>query len=206
MVVQPLVLFIGLIALENTLWRLGGWLGCRTVVAVGVQVRLDLFAYLPGHSVRFFSNHLAGALGNRITATAGAVGSLFGTLTWSIVPPCTEFIGAVIVFITVDWHIAVALTAFVVLTAATILAIGERGRPLHHAYADHAADVGGELVDVVSNMWTVKAFSARVREYQRLAAKFHTEARAQRSSWLHLEKTRLVHDLLLWLMASGMLT
>src|SRR5690606_41414352 len=29
----PLAVFIGLIVVENILWRLAGWLGCRTVVA-----------------------------------------------------------------------------------------------------------------------------------------------------------------------------
>src|SRR5215210_3422756 len=68
----PLSLFIGLIALENILWRLGGWLGCCTIVGVGVDSRLDLFEHLSGHSARYFADHFAGSLGNRITSTAGA--------------------------------------------------------------------------------------------------------------------------------------
>src|SRR4051794_26019718 len=32
-----LALFIGLIAAESVFWRLSGWLGCLTVVAVGVD-------------------------------------------------------------------------------------------------------------------------------------------------------------------------
>jgi ATP-binding cassette subfamily B protein len=43
----PLALFIWLIAIENGLWSLGGWLGCRTIVGVGVDVRLDLFYSSP---------------------------------------------------------------------------------------------------------------------------------------------------------------
>src|SRR5918996_3856085 len=102
----PLALFIGLIAIENGLWRTGGWLGCRTIVGVGVDVRLDLFEYLTGHPMRYFADHFAGSLGNRITSTAGAVGALISTLSWNIVPPCTDFIGAVIIFTTIDWRMA----------------------------------------------------------------------------------------------------
>ena len=47
----PLALFLGLIAVENVLWRTGGWLGCRTVVATGVDMRLDLFQHLTGHPI-----------------------------------------------------------------------------------------------------------------------------------------------------------
>ena len=79
---SPLALFIGLIAAESALWRLGGWVGCRTVVTTGVDIRLDLFQHLSGHPMRYFNDHFAGALGNRITATAGAMGQLISSLTW----------------------------------------------------------------------------------------------------------------------------
>jgi ATP-binding cassette subfamily B protein len=201
----PLALFIGLIAVENALWRLGGWLGCRTIVGVGVDIRLDVFEHLSGHSVGYFADHFAGSLGNRITSTAGAVGALISTLIWNIVPPCTDFIGAVIIFTTIDWRMAAALTGFVVLAALGVALFGERGRPLHRDYADQASYVGGELVDVVSNIWAVKAFSARARERARLADKFGAEAQAQRKSWMYTEKTRVLHDACLWVMAGSML-
>ncbi len=201
----PLLLFIGLIAIENVMWRGGGWLGCRTVVATGVDVRLDLFQHLTGHPMRWFAEHFAGSLGNRITATAGSMGALISTFTWNIVPPCTDFIGAVIVLLTIDWRMALALILFVAVVAGGILLIGVRGRLLHRQFADQAALTGGELVDVVSNVWTVKAFSARSRERARLARKFGIEADAQRRSWLYLEKTRMLHDFCLWVMAGSML-
>ncbi|AWK88750.1 ABC transporter ATP-binding protein [Azospirillum thermophilum] len=201
----PLTLFVVLIGVENLLWRLGGWLGCRTVVGVGVDIRLDLFQHLTGHSMRYFSEHFSGSLGNRITATAGASGALISTFTWNILPPITDFIGAVLVLTTVDWRMAAALVVFVTVVASAIALIGVRGRPLHRSYADKASYVAGELVDVVSNVWAVQAFSARRRERDRLAAKFASEAAAQRRSWLYLEKTRVVHDLCLWVMAGGML-
>ena len=201
----PLTMFVALIGVENVLWRLGGWLGCRTIVGVGVDIRLDLFQHLTGHPMRYFAEHFAGSLGNRITGTAGAAGALIGTFTWNILPPITDFIGAVIVLTTVDWRMAAALVVFVTVVAGGIAIIGARGPPLHRAYADRASTVAGELVDVVSNVWAVQAFSARARERKRLADKFETEASAQRRSWLYLEKTRVVHDLCLWLMAGGML-
>jgi ATP-binding cassette subfamily B protein len=200
-----LALFIGLIAVENALWRSAGWLGSRAIVWVGVDIRLDLFEHLSGHPMRYFADHFAGSLGNRITSTAGAVGALISTLTWNIVPPCTDFIGAVIIFTTIDWRMAAGLTAFVVVTGCRVALFGERGRPLHRAYADQASYVAGELIDVVSNIWAVKACSARTRERARLADKFAVEAQAQRKSWIHLEKMRALHDVCLWGMAGSML-
>ncbi|QCO06869.1 ABC transporter ATP-binding protein [Azospirillum argentinense] len=201
----PLGLFLGFIAAENVLWRLGGWLGCRTVLATGVDMRLDLFRHLTGHSMRYFSEHLAGSLGNRIAATENAATTIFRTLTWSIVPPVTDFLGAVLVLLTIHWGMAAALVMFAVVVAVAIVGLGLRGRTVHHAFAEQSARTNGELVDVVSNVWTVKAFSARGRERERLRQAFTVEAGAHRRSWMHLENTRVVHDICLWVMAGSML-
>ncbi|HZS83578.1 MAG TPA: ABC transporter ATP-binding protein [Stellaceae bacterium] len=200
-----LALFIGLIVVENALWRLAGWLGCRAVVATGVDIRLELFRHLTGHPMRYFSNQFSGALGHRVTATAGAVGALIGTFIWNIIPPCTDFLGALVIFTTVDWRMAGVLCLFVALVAGGLVWLGARGRPLHQRYAEQANLVSGELVDVVANIWAVKAFSARAREQARLKAKFGIEAAAQRRSWMYLEKMRVLHDIALTAMAGSML-
>jgi len=205
MIWRWLGLFISLIAAESLCWRLSGWLGCRAVVATGVDVRLDMFRYLSGHSLDYFADHLAGSLGNRVTATAGATGSIYGTLIWKILPPCVDFLGAVVVLCTIDWRMAVALIAFVAVVALILAGFGQGAQPLQQRFAQEAAKVGGELVDVVANIWTVHAFSARQREYARLQLAFGREADAQRRSWLYLEKARALHDLCLWLMAGSML-
>ncbi|MCP9340498.1 ABC transporter ATP-binding protein [Stutzerimonas xanthomarina] len=201
----PLGLFISLIVIENVFWRLGGWLGCRTVVASVVDLRVDLFKHLTGHPMRYFTEHFAGSLGNRISALGQAAGAIYGGLAWKIVPPIIDFIGAVVVLLTVDVRMAVALILFVAIVAALITGFGIRGRAKHQRFAAQSARVGGELVDAVSNVWTIKAFSARDREAERLAQEIGYEARAQRRSWMYLEKARVMHDICLSVMAGGML-
>jgi ATP-binding cassette, subfamily B, bacterial len=201
----PLAVFMGLIAIESVLWRVAGWLAARTIIATGVDIRLDLFRHLSGQAMRYFADQLAGSLGSRITAVAGAFGASMNSLVWNITPPCTDFVGALIVFSTVDWHMAVALLVFVTSVVGVLAYFGVKARPLHRAFAEQGGSVGGELVDAVANIWAVKAFSARERERRRLAERFAVEAEAQARSWLHLEKTRVVHDVALWAMAGAML-
>ena len=203
---MPLALFIGLIATENILWRLGGVFGSKAVIATGVDLRLDLFEHLTGHPMRYFNQHFSGALGNRVTTAAAATGGLFGTLIWSVIPPITDFLGAVVVLTTIRWPMAIALIASVFLVGWLLIVFGIRGRDIHKTYAELANKASGELIDVVSNVWTVKAFSARSRERERLSNELGTEARAQRKSWMYIEKARVIHDACLVLMAGGMLT
>jgi ATP-binding cassette subfamily B protein len=198
--------FLGLIAMESVLWRLSGWLGCRTTVGIGVDVRLDLFDHLSGQPMRYFAENRAGALGQRITATAGNFGGLVNTVIWRVLPPCADFVGAMLVFSLVDGRMAAALGGFVVLITGGLILFGERGRPLHRRYAQRGGEVAGDLVDVIGNMWAVKAFSARGRERARLAAGFAGEAEAQRGSWMYTEWARLLHDVALLAMAGSMLS
>jgi len=202
---QALWTFIGFIAIESLLLRLSGWLGCRTTVGVGVDMRLDLFEYLNGQPMRYFAENLAGSLGQRITLTAGNFGSLTNTVVWRVLPPGVDFLGALVVFATVDTGMMLALASAVVIIMAGLILFGERGRHLHRSYAGEASQAGGDLIDVISNMWAVKAFSARTSERARLARLFRHEAVAQRASWMYTEKARLIHDVALWVMAGGML-
>jgi ATP-binding cassette subfamily B protein len=201
---SALGVFIVLMAVESVLLRLSGWLACRATIAVGVQMRLDLFDYLAGHSIRYFAENLAGSLGRRITETAGSFGALANTTAWRIVPPIVDFVGALVIFSLIDRIMAGALGVFGAGATALLLLAGRRGRHLHSAYFALGSRVAGNLIDVISNMWAVKAFTARQREAQRLHVAFCEEAKAQQKSWMYTEKTRIVYDLAVWVIASIM--
>ncbi|WP_332762923.1 ABC transporter ATP-binding protein [Pseudomonas koreensis] len=198
-------LFIALIVLENVLWRLGGWVGCYTVVGSCADLRVDLFHHLTGHPMRYFKRHFSGSLANRVAAAGGAADVVYGGLAWRIVPPCVDFLGAVVVLFSVRDSMALALIVCVLLVAALLTMVGVRGRHRHIAFASQSARVGGEIVDLVSNVWTIKAFSGRERERQRLEREIGIEAAAHRRSWIYLEKARVLHDVCLSVMAGAML-
>jgi ATP-binding cassette subfamily B protein len=201
-----LALFIGLVGLEAVLWRASGWLGSRTTIEAGVDIRLDLFRHLAGHSLRYFHDHLAGSLGHRLTSTAGAFGTIVNRMVWDVAPPLVAFLGALVLFSTLDGPMAAVLGVFVCAVTLGLIAFGLKGRHRHRAYAERASHAGGELMDVLNNIFAVKAFSARERERDRLAATFGEEASAHVSSWMHNEKIRVVNDAALVLLAAGTLT
>jgi ATP-binding cassette subfamily B protein len=162
-----LALFGALLFGESMLWRSGSWFGYRAILTDKAEAKLDLFNHLSGHSSRYFSDRMGGSLANRISAAGDSLQQVFSTLLFNIAPVCADFCAALAMLATVDWHLVAALFVFVVLAASTLARLSQRGMARHRLYADHAADVGGELTDVLSNMWVVKAFSARTRERSR---------------------------------------
>src|SRR5436305_14775648 len=78
----------------------------------------------------FFAERLAGGLGQRITATAGNLGALVNTTTWRVVPPLTDFVGALAIFLWIDWRMGAALAVLVAGFTSALIALGQKGRPL----------------------------------------------------------------------------
>lgn len=197
--------FIGLVAIEGLFWRLSGWLGARTTVKSGVDIKLDLFSHLAGHSLRYFQDQLSGALGHRLTATAGAFGQIVNRMVWDVAPPCVSFLGALLMFAMLDGGMTLALAGFVATTTLALVAFGLRGRRHHRRYARYSSESGGAVMDVINNMLAVKTFSARERERARLQTAFGQEADAHARSWLHTEKIRVANDVAMVSMAAATL-
>jgi ATP-binding cassette subfamily B protein len=201
-----LALFAALLAGESVLWRFGGWFGYRAILIDKAEAKLDLFNHLIGHSSRYFSDRMGGSLANRISSTGDSVQQAFSAVLFNIAPVCADFCAALVMLATVEWHLVAALFGFVLVAAGTLIRLSQSGMPRHRHHADRAAEVGGELVDVLSNIWVVKAFSARARERGRFERLLRVEQDAHRDSVMYVERMRVLHDLALWLMAGGMLT
>ncbi len=195
---RALAIFVACIGGDFFLWRVAGVATARAFPKIGAELRLDLFHHLMGHSTRYFNERFSGALASRITAAANALYTVGNGFIWNVLPPAAGTIGALVALGAVQWQMAVALTL-----AAAVIAIGmgiaaARGRVLHHAFADRAASVAGEIIDVVANHAIVRLFGSARREASRLAEAIGGEAAAQRNALLHIERLRLAHAAAVW--------
>ncbi len=88
-------LLVSLIAADNFLWRIAGWIASFTFVGVTGDLRRDMFRHLTGHAPSYFSDRLPGMLTSRITATSNAVFSVENMFVWNVLPPCISTIAAI---------------------------------------------------------------------------------------------------------------
>src|SRR5262252_5525214 len=187
------VLLAALIAADNFLWRVASWIASYTFVAVTGDLRLDLFRHLTGHAPSYFADRMPGTLTSRITATSNAVFTLQNMSVWNVMPPCMATLIAIALVVTVSAPMAAALMALAGILVVAMFHLAAAGRPLHHEFANRAAAVDGEMVDVVGNMPLVWSFCGIGREHRRLDATIDREMAARRRSLLYLEKLRLFH-------------
>ncbi|WP_213980235.1 ABC transporter ATP-binding protein [Sphingomonas sp. dw_22] len=200
-----LIAFVGLVALESGLLRASAMLLCRLTVSTGVRIRLDMFDYLTGHQLSFFQNQRAGSLGHRVGALTGSFSALVHRILMEIAPPLISFAGALLIFLSIDTRMAIVLALVFVTVSATLVRLGLGGDAYHKEFARQAGNSSGELVDLIGNIWAVKAFAARPRELDRLRGYFEKEAAAQRRGWFFVERVRGLHDIALILLVGGTL-
>ncbi len=194
-----------LIAADNMLWRVGGWVATHCFVAVTGDLRRDLFQHLTGHAPSYFADRPPGTLAGRITATGNAIYTVENTVAWNVLPPLLAVAGSIAVLITVSPAMAGVLVAISGSLAWLLSYLAARGQVLHHQYATDAAAVDGELVDVINNMPLVRAFGATLRERQRFGERVQREMSARSRSLQYLEKLRLFHAAVTAMLTAGLL-
>src|SRR5436190_3120417 len=194
-----------LIAADNLLWRLAGWVASFTFVRVTGDLRRDLFRYLTGHSPSYFADRLPGMLSSRITATSNAVFTVENMLVWNVLPPCIATLAAIAFVMTVSPLMAAVLTVVGGIVVFGMFQLAAAGRPLHHEFADKTAAVDGEMVDVIGNMSLVRAFCGIGHEHRRFDITIDRELTARQRSLRYLERLRILHALVTVVLTVGLL-
>lgn len=178
---------------DNLLWRVAAWVSAFAFVAVGGDIRRDLFDHLSGHGSRYFVEQMPGALAGRITAAANSSWTIENALAWNTIPPALAVGFSIFLIGTTNWKLMVGLAVVVVVIGVIVGLLAMRGKSLHQEYAGRAARVTGDLTDIVSNMGLVHSFGAIGREKQRVGREIRREMKAQRASLFSLERLRLFH-------------
>jgi len=198
-------LLVSLIAADNLLWRVAGWIASYTFVRVTGDLRRDLFRHLTGHSLSYFAERLPGMLTSRITATSNAVYTLETMFIWNVLPPCAAVVVAIAFVSALSVPMAATLAVVGGIVVVAMFRMASAGRALHHDFADKTATVDGEMIDVVSNMSLVRAYCGLGRERRRFDRTIDREMTARQRSLWYLERLRIVHALVTIVLTIGML-
>jgi len=198
-------LLMSLIAADNFLWRIASWTASFTFVGVTGDLRRDIFRHLTGHSASYFSDRLPGMLTSRITATSNAVFTVENMFVWNVLPPCMATIAAIVLIGTVSLQMAAGLIVIAGAMVVAMFRLAAAGKPLHDDFADKAAAVDGEMVDVINNLPLVRAFCGLSLEHERFDATVNRELTARGRSLRYLERLRIIHAAITVALTIGLL-
>src|SRR5260221_5481501 len=146
------VFLMSMIAADNFLWRIASWTASFTFVGVTGDLRRNIFRHLTGHAPSYFSDPLPGMLTSRITATSNALFTVENMFVWNVLPPCIATVAAIALISTVSPLMAGGLIVVAGAMGIAMFHLAAAGRPLHDDFANKAAAVDGEMVDVINNI------------------------------------------------------
>jgi ATP-binding cassette subfamily B protein len=199
------VFLMSLIAADNFLWRIASWTASFTFVGVTGDLRRDMFRHLTGHAPSYFLDRLPGMLTSRITATSNAVFTVENMFVWNVLPPCIATVSAIALIGTVSVPMSLGMIVIAGTVVLAMFRLAAAGKPLHDDFANKAAAVDGEMVDVINNMPLVRAFCGLGHEHDRFDATVSRELVARGRSLRYLEKLRLAHAAVTVVLTIGML-
>jgi ATP-binding cassette, subfamily B, bacterial len=198
------ILFATMIA-TMMLWRLSTWLGIRSQPNISREARLELYEYARRHSHRYWNDHFAGALANKISTAGRGVSDIFDMITWNFLMQITVFCYTIAFFYFMHASIASVMLLFAGVFFVFFYFFGAKIQRLSKARADARSISHGKLVDSVTNIWNIISFTGGERERAMLDEQFRVEQAAQVRAWWYQDWVRAGQMVLVWSVVVGLM-
>jgi ATP-binding cassette subfamily B protein len=179
--IWPWVVWLGVI------WFGSGWAyRAYEMVDVGTGPRMRglaqkyLFAYLLGHSPRYFQDNFAGKLGQKVKQAGQAVIGILGIVCMDAVRVAGLIVlGGVFMYIQAPSY-AIILTVWTALYLGIVFALARRCVVLSKALSDEISTSTGRLIDAISNADLIRAFAKALYERRFISYFLEDEMNASR--------------------------
>ncbi len=123
--------------------------------------------HLTKRSLTYHANRMSGGTVSDMTKLNGAIERFWDTLIFTAVPIITTIISVCIVLSFILWQYAVILACLSIIIIAIIIWGQNKIAPVSRYVAERSSAVTAYFADAISNIATVKAFSAEKSELRR---------------------------------------
>lgn len=189
----------GLLALLMAFWivteiclRIQGIIQIYTFPAFRANIRKTVFDYVKAHSHEYFSNHFAGSIAKKLADLPSSCQSIMEIVCFNF---ATALTGSVIVLVMM-WMIKPFFACILLLWLSLHLGLTflflHRGNYLWQQHSDSVSTLSGKIVDIFSNVSSMRIFARGKYEASYLQDYQHEEIRrAKKAMWL-IEINRFV--------------
>ncbi len=203
---KPIILLIGLgwlsivllIRLQN-LWQ------AYVIPRFQADIRLSVFDYISHHSYRYFSEHFAGELANKVSDLARSLESIRMILNWNIVSALSTATAALILLASIAPVFALIMFVWMVVHLVFSFMGAPYVNTISQRNASDKSRLSGCIVDILSNIIPVKLFSRNAYEYNYVAKQQAVEASSNQALIKMMNLYRLGMDLMVSVMLVFML-
>jgi ATP-binding cassette subfamily B protein len=150
-------------------FRLGSLVSSRLFLKISIRVKKDLFDHLQYQSADYFNNTYAGRLAHRMMQASEGIMQLAENVFWYFYETFIHILIPTLFMFVIDVKFAILF-----LSSCGVFIIGTHfltKRLIHRAenYATQQSEVSGRLVDILTNILSVKSFTQHKFETKRVS-------------------------------------
>jgi len=191
-------LLVGVIRLQN-------WWQAYVIPKFEADIRMSSLAYVLGHSYRYFGHQFSGNLGNKIRDLPKALNDIRMILSWNIISTTSIAIATLCVMAIVNLWCALVLALWIITHVFVVIYFGRFTNKKSAINAEDKSRLSGSVVDVLSNIASVKLFSKAAQEINYIAKQQAEEIKSNIKLIIAESTLRLFMDIPVAFMMAGLL-
>ena len=185
--------------------RLQNWWQAYVLPKFEANIRMDTLNYVLGHSYRYFSHQFAGNIANKIRDLPKALETIRMIFCWNIIATSSVIIATLTVMATINIWCTLILGFWIILNLISVIYFGQSVNLAAEKNAEDKNRLSGSIVDIISNIASVKLFSTSKNEINYIKAQQNQEIESNKQLILSYNVLRLWIDIPITLLLAGLI-
>ncbi len=190
----PAVIYVLLYSFTAINFRALDWIKCKILPPIKKDTAMNMFDYIKHHSHDFFQNNFAGSMSNKVNDMVVNLESLLNSAD-EFFANFASFLIAIVVMYTVNPIFALALFSWCVLFFIISIIFSKSIHELSKLTSESYSKYSGTLVDIFSNISSVRLFARFKYETKNLSDSVDDLVYKDRNMLKYIIKMRLVQEI-----------
>ncbi len=175
--------------------RLQNWWQAYVLPKFEAEIRVDALKYVLSHSYRYFSHQFSGNIASRIKDLPKSLEMIRMILCWNVVASLSVIIATLAFMTAINGWCALILGTWIVMQLCIIIFFGKFTNLAAERNAEDKNRLNGSIVDIISNITSVKLFSTNHNEIDYIKQQQAQEIESNKCLILSYNKLRLWVDI-----------
>jgi len=197
------VLLIVVLVVGFICWKINEFMQSHIQSGITTKITNMVFAKTLNHSRRFFSNNSTGSVVAKAGRFISAFESIYDILIWNFFASILGFLGIIYILSKEDKILTVIFIVWFFVFILISYFFAKYKMPFDEERASSSSSVRGWFVDAVSNILSVKIFSAYYHELKSFKEKTKDENKKRLRSWYIGNTQNLIQSFLIMILEIG---
>lgn len=187
----PITMGISLWIFIEIAYRASGFILAKAFPKLESDIRMAMLDYVQYHSHNYFGNHFAGSIANKISDMPQSTTRILQLVITLFLPVVLALIISLVLFFLISPYFAAILLGWIVVHMSVTFAFSKKCADYSHIHSESRSLLAGKIVDMLSNISSVRLFSRHKFEYQYISKFQADELKKHVKALAYIEKMKL---------------